>query len=229
MTRHLLWEIEQLKRMILSLSTLVEENLRRAVKAVEDKDSILAEQAIDGDKEIDRMEVRVEEECLKLLALHQPVAFDLRFIVSVLKINRELERIGDLATNIAERVSVLAARKNISITFDFPGMTEKTQNMLRLSLDSLVKLDSSLARSVLPLDDEVDEIHRGMYGLVKEGIQNNQDIDVLIHLLMISRHLERIADHAVNIAKDVIYLVEAEIVRHKGSIWKSSNSGNSEP
>ncbi|MEA1996458.1 MAG: phosphate signaling complex protein PhoU [Gemmatimonadota bacterium] len=217
MSLHLQKEVEKLKKKMLFVSALVEENVNRAVIAVQERDEELAGKAIDADIEIDDMEIEVEEDCLKILALHQPVAVDLRFIVAVMKINNDLERIGDLAANIAERAEFLATKRLNDIPFDFTGMSGKAQEMLRKSLDALVNMDSGLAREVLPLDDEVDSMNREMFELVKESVRSRKgDIELLLNLLMISRHLERIADHATNIAEDVIYMVEGEIVRHKG-------------
>ena len=216
MSRHLEREIESLKKKILSLCAMVEEAVWHAVKSIELKESALAQSVISGDIKIDHMEVEVEEECLKLLALHQPVAVDLRFIVAVLKINNDLERIGDLAVNIAERSNFLATRQQINFPFDFSDMGRKVQNMLKWSLDALVNLDTGLATQVCEADDEVDDINRQMYDQVKQGIQERpEDADYLIHLLSTSRHLERIADLTTNIAEDVIYMVNGEIVRHR--------------
>jgi phosphate transport system protein len=216
MSIHLRKEIENLKKRILSLSTLVEESVRRAIRSVEERDISLAEGIIEDDLMIDRMEVAVEEECLKLLALYQPVAIDLRFIVAILKVNNDLERIGDLSVNIAEATLFLGKEKKIAIPFDLPEMAEKTQLMLKKSLDALVNMDPDLARMVCDADDEVDEINREMYGKVKEAILNEpNNLNYLIQLLTISRHLERIADLATNIAEDVIYMVKGEIIRHR--------------
>jgi phosphate transport system protein len=216
MTLHFMREIERLKKRILSLSAIVEQRVRQAVKAVEERDGQLARQVIDGDAEIDHAEVEVEEDCLKILALHQPVAVDLRFIVAVLKINNDLERIGDFAVNIAERAAYLAAHDTPAVLLDFPGMAAKGQAMLRDSLDALVNLDPVLARQVCADDDEVDAINRQIYEEVKREIrQRPESLEPLIHLLSISRHIERIADLATNIAEDVIYMVKGEIVRHR--------------
>ncbi len=215
MSRHLQHEIDKLKKKILSLSAQVEENVHLAVRAIAQRDGKLARQVIDADTLVDQAEVEVEEECLKVLALHQPVAVDLRFIIALLKINNDLERIGDLAVNIAERATTLAAQTPVDAPFDFTGMAEIVKSMLRKSLDALVGLDSEIARSVGAADDQVDEINRGMYRKVKEGIlQHPEHIDAYIALLSVSRHLERIADHTTNIAEDVLYLTEGEIVRH---------------
>ncbi len=226
MAQHLQKEIGDLKKRILTLSALVEESVKDAVRAVQTRDRRLAARIIDGDIAIDNMEVAIEEECLKLLALHQPVAIDLRFIICVIKMNNELERIGDLAVNIAERASFLATRDPVDIPFDFPGMSEKTQEMLRHSLDALVNLDADLARKVCAADDEIDLINRDMYARVRDGITARIEyIEIFIHLLAVSRHLERIADHATNIAEDVIYMIEGEIVRHRPEEYTPEENG----
>lgn len=215
MSRHLLNEIEKLKVCILDLGDTVLQSVGLAVKSLEDRDADQAQIVIDQDTDIDLAEVDIEEECQKILALHQPVAHDLRFIIAVLKINTELERIGDAAVNIAERVRLLAGEEQISIPFDFKGMAEKAQSMLRKSLDALVNLDARLAFQVISEDDEVDAINREVYKQIEQSVRLRPDrVDSLIHLLGVSRHIERIADHASNIAEDVIYLVEGRIVRH---------------
>jgi len=216
MTQHFQKEIESLKKKVLSLGTMVEESVREAISSLNARDASKARRVIEKDIEIDRMEVEVEEDCLKVLALHQPVAIDLRFIVAVLKINNDLERIGDLAVNIAERSAFVVNRPEVDVPFDFPGMSDKAQSMLRRALDSLVRMDTQLARQVCAADDEVDEINREMYLQVQDGIRRDIDqMDCLIHYLNISRHLERIGDLATNIAEDVIYMIEGDIVRHR--------------
>ena len=217
MSQHFLREVERLKKRILALSAKVEENVRRAVTSVEQRDRDLAVQAIECDTEIDRKEVEVEEECLKILALYQPVAIDLRFIVAVLKINNDLERIGDLAVNIAEHGAFLAVKKRTIVPFDLPGMTNIAQAMLKNSLSALVNLDTKLAKDVCAMDDELDTINREMYGRVEAEMRNQRDenLSSLIHFMGISRHLERIGDLASNIAEDVIYMVDGEIIRHR--------------
>lgn len=219
MTLQFASEIDKLKRMILGLGAQVEANLNRAVQSLERKDLKLSEEVIRLDEDIDRAEVELEEECLKILALHQPVAIDLRFIVVCLKINNDLERIGDLAVNIAERAQLLAKERELpAISVDLAGMAEKTQDMLRRSLDALVNMDSGMAASVRESDDEVDDLNRQMYDEVKQGIKANpENMNALIQYLSASRQLERIADHATNIAKDIIYMIEGKIVRHRAS------------
>ena len=216
MSKHLEREFEQLKKDILSLGARVEEAVHQSVKSISLRDAKLAQKVIDGDLAIDQREVEIEEDCLKVLALHQPVAIDLRFIVAVMKINNDLERIADLAVNIAERTVSLSQKPPLTASFDFPTMAGKVESMLRLCLDALVQTDPSRARQVLTADDEIDVIHRQMYDLVQSAILDQpSEINGLIQMLSVSRYLERIADHATNIAEDVIYLVQGEIVRHR--------------
>ena len=221
MTVHMKNEIEKIKKKLLELCAQVEEQLWQAVKSIKDSNIDLAHAVIDYDSHIDQEEVDVEEECLKTLALYQPVAIDLRFIVTALKINNDLERIADLSVNIAERSEFLANQSPVETPFDFETMAEKVQTMLRKSIDALVNIDCSLAHEVCKMDDEVDAINRQMYDLVKQEILKKPDhIESLIHLLSVSRHLERIGDHATNIAEDVIYMAEGKIVRHKAESYK---------
>lgn len=213
--QHLRREVDRLKRKLLVLSAYVEESVQRAVKSVSERDEKLAQRVIETDFEIDEMEVDVEEDCLKILALYQPVAIDLRFIIAVLKINNDLERIGDLAVNIAERAVSLSKQARIDSPFDFQTMAERVQKMLQKALDALVNGDEKLAREVLVSDDEIDEMNRQMYDSIKLGIrQSPENVDTLIQVLAISRNLERIADHTSNIAEDVIYMVDGDIIRH---------------
>lgn len=215
--------MERLKQDILSLGAIVEDDVRKAVQSLENKDSSLAEQVIRGDMDVDQAEVNLEEECLKTLALHQPVAIDLRFIVSVLKINNDLERIGDLAVNIAERALYLAEHGDMEVPFDFGEMARLAQKMVKDSLDALVNVDAELARRVCGADDDVDALNRQMYISIQEEIREHPErLEGLIHLLSSSRHLERIADHATNIAEDVVYMVEGDIIRHHAEDYRHS-------
>jgi phosphate transport system protein len=219
MTSHLHREIENLKRQILGLSAVVEENVQRSVRALVNRDPALAAEAIrtDGEK-VDMEEVNVEEECLKILALHQPVASDLRFIIAILKINNDLERVGDMAVNIAERAVFLSTAPPLELPIDIRAMCEKAQGMLKRSLDALVNRDPDLAREVCAQDDEVDEMNRANYQAIQDRMRTHPDeIECLMHFLAISRHLERVADHATNISEDVIYMVEGEIARHRSA------------
>lgn len=215
MPKHLQRELENLKKRILSLGTMVEERVRMAIKAIYQRDAVRAEEIIRQDYEIDELEVEIEEECLKILALYQPVAVDLRFISAVIKINSDLERIGDEAVNIARCVKYISIREKIEAPINYRQMADSVTSMLKMSLDSLVNLDPDLAFKVLTLDDEVDRIYGESYDLVKGVIKEKPDrVGYLINLFLIARHLERIADHATNLAEEVIYLVEGEIIRH---------------
>jgi phosphate transport system protein len=229
MAIHLQKEIDRLKKQILTLSSLVEDNLQKAVKAITDRDPKLAARVIDRDVEIDDLEVEVEEECLKALALHQPVATDLRFIVAVLKINNDLERIGDLAVNIAERAKYLAQKEPIPVPFDLAKMSAMTLNMLHKALDALVTLDPVLANSVCASDDLIDALNRETYVKIEDGIRKDPyHIDCYINFLAVSRQLERIADHTTNIAQDVIYMIDGEIVRHRHDLTRSTQPASTE-
>jgi phosphate transport system protein len=211
-------EIDRLNNSLLKLAAIVEENLRHAVRAIEERDAQLATSVIEQDTEIDTMEVDLEEECLKILALHQPVALDLRFVVAVLKINNDLERIGDLSSNIAERVFYITHLGTQIAPLDVSGMAERVQWMVRTSLDSLVRQDLKLANRVLAEDDIVDRLHRESYEEIERILRDSNTRDgfeSIIRWLSVSRSLERIADHATNIAEDVIYMLSGEIVRHQ--------------
>lgn len=215
MSVHLQKAIEKLKKDLLSLCAMVEEQVQRSLRALLERDEDLARQVERRDMEIDQREVEVEEECLKTLALHQPVAGDLRFIVASLKINNDLERIGDLAVNVARKAVSFASQLPMEIPFNLAGMGEKTQEMLRDSLDALVNLDPKLANNVCARDDEVDRMKRAIRVRAEEMMRNDPDyVSPLLTLLAVSRNLERIADHATNIAEDVIYMVEGKIIRH---------------
>ncbi len=209
-------EMDRIKESFLLLGGRVESAMDQAIRSLFDKDVGLARQVIEGDEEIDQLEVDFEEDCLKVLALYQPLAVDLRFIVAVLKINNDLERVGDLAASIAEHTLFLAGHKPIIIPFDYETMAERTRWMLRTSLDSLVNMSATMAASVRAEDDKVDEINRQMYRQVAQEIRNSPDrIEALINVIGLSRCFERTADLATNIAEDVIYLVEGDIVRHE--------------
>lgn len=215
MPRHLERELQQLRKNLLSMAALVEESGHLAVQGLVERDVALAQRVIETDQRVDEMEVEVEEECLKILALHQPVAVDLRYVIAILKINNDLERIGDLATNIAKRAIYLTRHPKVAIPVDLQAMAKLVYRMVRNALDALVNYDAGLARSVCASDDEVDDYNRQMYDHIKDAIQaGRSEVLQLFQLLTVSRYLERIADQATNIAEDVIYLVEGEIVRH---------------
>jgi phosphate transport system protein len=216
MSIHLQREIERLKKRILSLCAVVEDQVQMAIEAFLQPDEAAASVVERRDSEVDQREVEVEEECLKMLALYQPVATDLRLIVSVLKINNDLEQIGDLAVNIARKAAAVAAEPPLEISFDIAGMWAKVQAMLRDSLDALVNTDAELAESVYGRDDEVDRMKHEMRARVEEEARRHpQEMGRLLKFLAVARNLERIADYSVNIAEDVIYMVDGSIVRHR--------------
>ncbi|MFA6568296.1 MAG: phosphate signaling complex protein PhoU [Victivallales bacterium] len=208
-------EITSLKKKILQMTALVEESVRKAVSAVRRKDDALAEEVIQSDDRIDFMENELEEECLKILALHQPVATDLRYVVVCLKINNDLERIGDLAVNIAERAKAISGEEDDFMPESIPKMIDASIAMLKKSLDAFIEMDANLAREVSLMDDVVDELNRGMYLEVKKLIMGEPErTGYLLHILGVSRQLERIGDYAVNISEDVVYMIDGKIVRH---------------
>jgi phosphate transport system protein len=219
MARHLQQEIEKLKGKLLALVANAKDAVEKAVKSVDERDACLAQAVVEGDEEIDRAEVDLEEDCLKILALYQPVATDLRLIVSVMKINNDIERIGDLAVNIAERTLFLCTEPPIEAPSDLADMRTKALAMLTGSLDSLVRQDTKRAREVRTGDDEVDDLNRQIFREFSAAVRKNpENVECLLSYLSVGRHLERIADYATNIAEDVIYLMEGEIVRHKPTL-----------
>jgi len=215
MSVHLQREIDRLKRHLLSVCGMVEEQVQVAVRALIDRDDVAAQQVVQQDLDIDHREVEVEEDCLKVLALYQPVATDLRFIVAALKINNDLERIGDMAVNIARKAITLASQPPIDIPGDLESMSGKSQAMLRDSIDSMVNADARLAKDVCKRDDEVDGLKREIRLKVQEMMRNEPArVEAFLCVLAASRNLERIADLATNIAEDVIYMIEGRIIRH---------------
>jgi phosphate transport system protein len=212
---HLQREIDRLKRKVLALGALVEENLRLAFQAIDQRDEAKARRVIATDMLIDQNEVDVEEECLKILALYQPVASDLRFVAAVIKINSELERIGDLSANIAERAIQLVDEHPVAVPHHVAVMADRTWTILERALDALVRQDAVMAREVLVADDEVDQLYAELIeelnGVIRADLEH---LDAIVLLFSVARYLERLADHATNIAEDVLYMVEGEIQRH---------------
>lgn len=216
--RHLHRDLDRLKRQVLSMGAMVETAGDAAITALLERRAGLAEEVIAGDARIDEREVELEEECLKVLALHQPVAGDLRFIITVLKVNNDLERMGDLAVNIAERAASLAGLRQLHVPLDLHDIAEKVRLMVRHALDALIAQDVKLARSVIAADDAVDEAHRQMFQDLLEVMKAHPErIERATHFISASRNLERIADLATNIAEDVVFLVEGEVIRHRTS------------
>jgi len=215
MNVHMHREIDAIKMQILEMGRLAEDLLEKSLLALVSRDAVLAEEVIQNDHEIDMMELRIEEECLKILALHQPVAVDLRFMVAVLKINNDLERIADLAVNIADRAKDLQHFPNEEIPVEISTMKTKSQAMLRDVITSLMELNEPLARDIFERDDAIDAMHRQMYQQMSAKIQATPEkTDYYISILSVSRYLERVSDQATNIAEDVVYLITGDIVRH---------------
>ncbi len=214
MQGHLQKEIEKLKIQILSLGAMVEDRFQKAIYAVKTQDMELSRKIIKTDFEIDEREIEVEEECLKILALYQPVAMDLRFIVAVIKINNDLERIADYATSIAKRY-ISSSQDPGKFKYDYTSMADKVAKMLRLSLDALVRMDVDMAYIVREMDSDVNIMRNDAYDSMKKDIQKYPVmVNEIINMYLISRHLERIGDHTTNIAEEVIYLIEGDIIRH---------------
>lgn len=208
-------EIEQLKKSILVLGSMVEGVLRHVIEAVVDNDVSKAETIVENDKYIDRKEIEIEEECLKILALYQPVAADLRYVVACLKVNNDLERIGDLGANIAKCVTRMVDKSDPEPCLDFKPMMDVTSEMLKRALNALICMDVEQAIKVIAQDDVVDDYNTKIFAEMQKHIRNNpDDTEYYISMLNVSRHLERIADCATNICEDVIYMIKGEIVRH---------------
>lgn len=208
-------EIDNLNKLILQLGGQVEENLRQGVQSISTRNSLQAYAVQDEDQAVDSLEVQVEEECMKLLALHQPVASDLRYIISVLKINGDLERIGDLSKSLGQHAYVLSRGDAFPIPDPLNTMATVARDMLTKSLNALIDRDVNACRRIIHQDKQVNECYGEMHKWFQDGIEQHlDDATVRLNLYLASKDLERIADHACNIAEDVIYLVSGEIVRH---------------
>lgn len=218
MNSHFQKEIEKLKKKILTQCAIVEENLSTAVSAVFERDEEAARTVIANDNIIDHNEIEIEEECLKLLALYQPVAGDLRYVVACLKVNNDIERIGDLCCNIAERALALCEHDETTAgAINFDAITDKTQKMLNDALDALFKIDTRIALEVIRRDDEVDDLNRAIHDQVMAlTMRDPAHAAIFVSQLSVSKQLERIADYATNICEDVIYMATGNIVRHAG-------------
>lgn len=215
MTQHLRSDLERLQRSLLYLAAQVEEAVRKAVTAMLERDQDMALEVIEGDRVIDRKEVELEEDCLKVLALHRPVANDLRFVTACLKIDNDLERIGDLASNIAKRAAYLTKLPPVEAPSRLREMMELAMEMLRRSLDAFVAADGDGARSVVAEDEGMNLLHSAIVGETVEAMEaGTTRVDPGLQIFLISKSLERIADHATNIAEDVVYMVEGDIIRH---------------
>lgn len=217
MTLHFQREVDKLKKMILHEAAFVEESLKKALRALKDRDAGLANEVYESDAKIDQMEIDVEEEALKILALHQPVAIDLRFIIAVIKLNSDLERIGDLTANIARQIPTVIKFSTIDLSGRIFKMADLAEQMVRDVLTALIDMNVDLAQDVCAADEDVDALHKEMFGYVNDKIiQDDKNSAFYLCQLGISRYLERIADHATNIAEDVMYMVSGKISRHSG-------------
>jgi phosphate transport system protein len=215
--RHFQEELEALQGRLLEMGGLAEERVRAAIQALVSRDVALIDQVLYGDEPINRLHIEVDERCFKLLALHQPMAADLRAVIAAVKINSDLERVGDLAVNIAEAAKRYALHPPVKKLIDIPRMGDIAQAMLRDALDSYVRRDMTLARHVLNEDDRLDGLKTQIFReLLTYMLQDPATVEPALDLILISRHLERIGDHATNIAEDVIFMVSARDVRHQG-------------
>jgi phosphate transport system protein len=215
MERHFEMEMQALSNRLLNMGALVEERVHAAMQALIERRLDVAESIVVSDAEVNDLQIEIDDRCLKLLALQQPMATDLRLITSAMKINADLERIGDQAVNIAENAIKILAAPPLKPMIDLPRMAELAEAMTRDSLDAFVRRDSALARRVLSQDDEVDQMKDSMFRvLLTYMMADPGTIERALSLILVSRNLERIADHATNIAEDVIFVVEAKDVRH---------------
>ncbi len=225
LSRHLTRDLETLHRNMLLMCGMAEELVHKSLAALQEPDSAVSNELVAEDDAIDDLDVRLEEDCLKILALYQPVADDLRRITTVMKITGELERVADLGVNIAERAASLASGPEIVIPDTLERMAGDALSMLHDSINALVNLDSHLARRVCARDETVDEYNRNIIVELTETMKRSPAlIEPMMHLFSVARHVERVADHATNIAEDVIYLVEGEIVRHRPEIGESPDT-----
>lgn len=224
MTKHLDRDMDRLHRDMLSLCAVVEEMIDKAARALREGRLDLAAQVVEDDEFVDQQEVTIEDECLKMLALHHPVAVDLRHIATVIKVNNDLERIADLAVNIAERARGVCEYPDFTIPAGVDPMVTRVTQMVRSAMDAFVNRDTAAARQVIDMDDEVDEWNATLIEKVRQVMQQDSRlVSPALHCFSAIRHLERIADLATNIAEDAIYLVDGEIVRHRSV---SSRLGN---
>ncbi len=219
MSIHLTRDLDSLHHDLLSMCAAVEDNIHQAVAALSEPSVEKAQALAEKDDEIDQWDVRIEENCLKILALHQPVAIDLRRITTVLKISAELERVADLGVHIAERACGLIAAPDLIIPQKLKQMARMAVDMLHRSIDAYVQLDTKMARKVCADDEGVDRLNRAIIEELTETMRDSPHfVEPALHLFSASRHVERVADHATNIAEDVVYLVEGEIIRHRTQI-----------
>ncbi|MCC7478687.1 phosphate signaling complex protein PhoU [bacterium] len=217
-------ELELLEREILKIGSLVEDALNKSIIALVDRRSELVDEVVKGDDAIDSREVELDEECLKVLALHQPVAHDLRFVITVMKVNNDLERIGDRAVSIAERASFLNKREPLGADLNISALADKVRHMVRQALDGFVELDSNRAREVIREDEEVDNLRYEMRDALMDLMHKDPSVmDRAWQLVEAVRHLERVGDLAVHIAEEIIFLVDGKVIRHHHQDYLNEN------
>lgn len=225
MTVHMQLDVSELHRELLAMCARVEDMIHRAVDQLSAPDYEVTRQLIQEDNDIDRWDVRIEDHCLKVLALYQPVAIDLRRITTVMKVVAELERVADLAVSISERACGLLNSPQVPVPDQLKAMAKRAIGMLHKSIDSYVDFDSEAAQQVCKEDDEIDEMNSKLIDQLIEQMHKSPDqIDALLHLFSAVRTVERVADHATNIAEDVVYLVEGRIVRHAGKFEREDQN-----
>ncbi len=217
--RHFEDELQTLQQLLLRMGGLVEQQIARAIESLVDRDSDLARDVIERDREVNQLDILVDEECLKVIALHQPAAGDLRLVTTALKINTDLERIGDMAVNICERALELNEEPMLKPYIDIPRMAKEAQAMVRTSLDSFVQRNTRSAEQVIAQDDTVDALAHQVYReLLSYMAEEPRTIPRATRILLISKYLERIADHATNIAEMVVFMVDGKMIRHAASL-----------
>jgi phosphate transport system protein len=208
--------LEKLKTRVLKMCSLVDEQVQNAIKSVEEDNLELAQSVIDRDKKVNKYDVKIDKICQRIFALAQPVAMDLRFIMSSLTINSNLERIGDIAVNIAENTLIIQKKPEFFFDTKLEEMFKVTKQMLKNAIDSFIEANPELAKEVIKADDIVDKLNADNHQVLKAIMKkNSESIEGAIALLVISRELERLADHATNIAEDVFFIVEAQLIKHK--------------
>jgi len=217
MERHFDQQLGELRKNLIQMASIVEMAISNVIKSLRERNSELARVVLDNDEQVDSLELEIDKQCVDLLALQQPMAIDLRFITSAIKITNNLERMGDLSVNIAECVIPLNQEPQLKPLIDIPMMANIAQSMVKDSIDAFVNRDADLARSVYERDSTVDALNDQIFReLLTYMMQDPGNITRAVHLMLISRHLERIADHSTNIAEEVVYIVKAKVVKHRG-------------
>jgi phosphate transport system protein len=224
--RHFVEELNHLKIRLLAMAQLAEDRLTVAMKGLVDADSAAVREVVRGDSDVNSLQLEIDDRCFKLLALQQPMASDLRTIVAIVKINADLERIGDLAVNIAEAAQRYNGHRPVKLLVDLPRMSRLAQRMLHNAIDAFVSLDATLAEYVCSEDDALDDLKNELFReLLEQMLSDRAVVEPGLDLILVSRHLERVGDHATNIAEDVIFIVNAQDVRHHASEAAKTDAG----